>query len=124
MKERIVKFDAGREFYSEEGCFILEMWNTPDDPDVSIAQARVAPGITTRRHRLRATAERYVILEGNGSVEVGARPSQAVKAGDVVFIPRRCDQRITNTGKKDLVFLAVCSPRFVNEVYEDRSSEI
>jgi oxalate decarboxylase/phosphoglucose isomerase-like protein (cupin superfamily) len=30
-----------------------------------------------------------------------------------------CRQRITNTGVDDLVFLAICSPRFSQDVYED-----
>jgi oxalate decarboxylase/phosphoglucose isomerase-like protein (cupin superfamily) len=30
-----------------------------------------------------------------------------------------CPQRITNTGAEDLVFLAICSPRFSQDVYED-----
>ncbi len=120
MKERIMRFDPGREFYIKEGCFILELWNTAEDPVVSIARARVLPGATTRRHRLRGTVERYVIVEGTGSVEVGSLAPQRVNAGDVVLIPAGCDQRITNTGGGDLVFLAVCSPRFTDEVYEDR----
>ncbi len=120
MKERILKSDPGREFLTEEGCFILELWNTADDPAVSMARARVSPWVTTRRHRLRGTVERYIILEGAGSVEVGSLAPQKVNAGDVVLIPAGCDQRITNIGGADLVFLAVCSPRFMNEVYEDR----
>jgi oxalate decarboxylase/phosphoglucose isomerase-like protein (cupin superfamily) len=40
-------------------------------------------------------------------------------AGDVVSIPAACAQRIANTGAGDLVFLAVCTPRFVQEAYEE-----
>jgi oxalate decarboxylase/phosphoglucose isomerase-like protein (cupin superfamily) len=39
--------------------------------------------------------------------------------GDVVLIPPMCRQRITNTGSEDLIFLAICTPRFSNDVYED-----
>ncbi len=121
MKETIRKIDPRSEFFTEEDCFIVELWNMPEDPDVSIARARVSPGVTTRRHRLRRTVERYVILGGAGRVEVGSLAPQAVNAGDVVLIPPDCDQRITNTGKTDLIFLAICSPRFTSEVYEDRA---
>lgn len=77
------------------------------------------PGITTRWHRVRDTAERYVILEGKGRVEVGELAPQDVAPGDVVLIPPSCRQRITNLGSGDLVFLAVCTPRFTQEAYED-----
>ena len=42
-----------------------------------------------------------------------------VSAGDVVLIPPEAHQRITNTGSSDLVFLAICSPRFSEAVYVD-----
>ena len=35
------------------------------------------------------------------------------------MIPAGCRQRITNTGRDDLVFLALCTPRFVPASYED-----
>ena len=119
MQETIRPFNPDTEFYTSEGCFIIELSNTEDDPDVSIARARVAPGVTTRWHRLRATAERYVILEGEGRVEVGNRPPENVGPGDVVLIPPLCRQRIANTGRQDLIFLAVCSPRYTDSAYED-----
>lgn len=119
MKPVIHLFDARAEYDTPERCFINELANTADDPDVSIARARVAPGVTTRWHRLHGIAERYVILEGTGRVEVGGLPATDVAPGDVVRIPPGCRQRIGNTGAADLVFLAICSPRFVQEAYED-----
>ena len=119
MKETIRLQNPEDEFYTSEGCYITELSNTSDDPDVSIARARVEPGVTTRWHRLRDTAERYCIIDGKGRVEIGNLSPQDVSAGDVVLIPPMCCQRITNTGPEDLVFLAICSPRFSNSVYED-----
>ena len=108
-----------KEFWFEEGCFIIELCNTPDDPAVSIARARVPIGVTTRWHHVKGTIERYVILEGNGRAEVGELPPREVGAGDIVHIPSSCRQRITNIGDKDLVFLAICTPRFVRQAYEE-----
>src|SRR5438105_1489178 len=107
------------EFYTPERCFITELSNTPEDPAVSIARARVQSGVTTRWHRVKDTAERYVILEGRGRAEIGNLQGKDVVAGDVVFIPPSWRQRITNTGAGDLVFLAVCTPRFTAEAYEE-----
>jgi mannose-6-phosphate isomerase-like protein (cupin superfamily) len=106
------------EYYFEEGCFITELSNTPRDPDLSIARARVPVGVTTRWHRVKNTAERYVILDGRGRAEVGQQPPRKVIPGDVVVIPASERQRIANIGDKDLVFLAICTPRFERAAYE------
>jgi mannose-6-phosphate isomerase-like protein (cupin superfamily) len=119
MEPRIYKFDSEKEYYySDEGCHIIELSNAPGDPDVSIARARVEPGKSTRWHCLKGISERYVVLEGKGAVEVGGKPSCEVGPGDVVLIPPMIRQRITNTGASDLVFIAICSPRFTPEAYE------
>jgi mannose-6-phosphate isomerase-like protein (cupin superfamily) len=123
MKETIFPFNPQREFFTPEGCYILELSNSAADPAASIARARVTPGITTRRHRVRETVERYIILEGKGLVEVGSLPPQEVNPGDVVLIPPGCRQRITNTGGEDLIFLCLCTPRFIPEAYEDLESD-
>jgi mannose-6-phosphate isomerase-like protein (cupin superfamily) len=123
MNETIKRINLGAEFYTPEKCYIIELSNKPDDPDASIARVRVVPGVTTRWHRLKGTTERYVILEGSGRVEVGSLTPQDVSAGDVVLIPPLCRQRITNLGRGDLIFLAVCTPPFRAEVYEDIDSD-
>jgi mannose-6-phosphate isomerase-like protein (cupin superfamily) len=123
LKEEIRPIDLGAEFDTPERCFIIEQSNTANDPEISIARARVEPGVTTRWHRLIGTAERYIILEGIGRVEVGSLSTQEVKAGDVVVIPPSYRQRITNIGEGDLIFLAICTPPFRQENYEDIDSE-
>lgn len=107
------------EFLTEERCHIRELANSEADGEVSIAQARVAAGVTTRWHRLRDTRERYVILSGRGRMELGTLAPQEVGPGDVVLIPAGCRQRITALGDTDLLFLAICSPRFLPSAYED-----
>jgi mannose-6-phosphate isomerase-like protein (cupin superfamily) len=119
MKEAVKRLKPADEFSTPEGCYIAELSNTPDDPGVSIARARVEPGVTTRWHRLRETTERYCIISGRGRVEIGDLPAQEVHAGDVVLIPPMCRQRIANIGTEDLIFIAVCTPRFSVDVYED-----
>jgi mannose-6-phosphate isomerase-like protein (cupin superfamily) len=119
MKPAIRKFDHGAEFPTAERCYVNELSNVADDPEVSIARARVTPGVTTRWHCLRDMAERYVIVEGTGRVEVADLPARDVGPGDVVLIPPGCRQRIACTGVRDLVFLAICTPRFRPEAYLD-----
>ncbi len=119
MKPEVRTFNPDDEFYIDEGCHIVELSNSEHDPALSIARARVEPGATTRWHALKGTVERYVIVEGAGLVEVGDRPAQHVAAGDTVIIPADCRQRIANIGTGDLVFLALCTPRFLSENYVD-----
>lgn len=108
-----------QEYFFAEGCFITELSNSAADPAVSIARARLEPGKITRWHYLRDTAERYVVLQGAGRVEIGDLPAHSVGAGDVVIIPPGVRQRISNIGADDLVFLAICSPRFSTDAYVD-----
>jgi len=116
---RILTLAAGSEYYFEEGCYIIELLNDADDPALSIARARVAPGKTTRWHCLHQTVERYQILTGSGDVEIGDLPVTRVSAGDTVIIPAGVAQRIHNPGEDELVFLALCTPRFQPENYFD-----
>ncbi len=119
MRATIRSAAPGDEYATSERVHILELSNHADDPGMSIARARVAPGVTTRWHHLVGTAERYVILEGTGRVEVADLPPHDVVAGDVVLIPPMARQRITNTGVGDLVFLALCTPRFRFDDYRE-----
>jgi len=118
MKPVVISADESDEYYFKEGCHILEVMNSADDPALSIARARVAVGATTRLHVLKNTAERYYILSGTGSVTVG-QLQQPVGVGDVVCIPPDVTQQIVNDGTEDLVFLALCTPRFELENYRD-----
>jgi hypothetical protein len=63
-KPHIIHNETDSEYYFEEGCFITELWNSPTDKEVSIARARVEPGVTTRLHSLKNVTERYIILKG------------------------------------------------------------
>ena len=117
MQPQIIHPDLAAEYYFAEGCHILESWNDPADHQASIARARVATGMTTRWHALTGVAERYLIISGTGQVEVGDQ-IETVQSGDVVVIPAGVRQRITNTGAHDLVFYAVCTPRFTPTCYQ------
>jgi mannose-6-phosphate isomerase-like protein (cupin superfamily) len=123
MKACIKRHEPGSEYYFDEGCYINELSNSADDPELSIARARVAPGQTTRWHRLHGVSERYLVLEGRGLAEVADLEPAEVGPGDVVIIPPGAAQRITGLGDQDLVFLAICSPPFTQQAYEEIATE-
>lgn len=112
MPTALWKQDASNELSMPERCHIIETFNSPADESLSIARARVEPGITTAWHIVKGTVERYIIASGHGRVEVGDFPAADVGPGDVVIIPAGVRQRITNTGDQDLIFYCVCTPRF------------
>jgi len=117
VQAQICRADPSKEFLTQENCFILEVSNDAGDPDISIARARLRPGVTTAWHRLDGIVERYVIVRGKGRVEVADLPPTIVSEGDVVRIPANVAQRITNVGGEDLVFFCVCTPRFTPTAY-------
>jgi mannose-6-phosphate isomerase-like protein (cupin superfamily) len=119
MQAKILRAAHSDEFYTEERCHILELSNSASDSELSIARARVEPGVTTALHRVIDTVERYVILSGSGHMEVEGLEACTVEPQDVVIIPQGASQRITNTGDDDLIFLAICTPRFLLQRYED-----
>jgi mannose-6-phosphate isomerase-like protein (cupin superfamily) len=109
-------FDPAKEHFTSEGCFMTELLNDPQQPECSIARARVRPGVTTQLHCLEVT-ERYIIVSGTGRVEVGGAKAAAVGSSTIVHIAAGVSQRITNTGTEDLIFLCVCTPRFTTQAY-------
>ena len=117
MNAQINRAAEAEEYYTEERCYILELSNSSADEGLSIARARVEPGVTTAVHRVIDTVERYVILSGTGRVEVEGLEPADVGQYDVVTIPEGATQRITNTADTDLLFLAICTPRFKQDHY-------
>lgn len=110
------------EFYTPERCHITELLNAPAAPDVSLAVARVEPGVTTQLHALTGVVERYIVRKGEGVVEIdGIR--HPLRLGESALIPAGAAQRITNTGTEDLEFYCLCTPRFFPESYVNLESE-
>jgi len=107
------------EIPTEERCHILELLNESDDLSQSIARARVEPGVTTAWHQLKDTSEVYLLISGQGTIELNENEAHDLIKGDLVRIPPNTPQRIKNTGIEDLVFLCFCTPAFGAHCYED-----
>jgi len=109
------------EIFTGERCYIRELLNEAAVPQASLAETRVAPGVTTELHRL-SVAEWYIIQEGEGLMDLDDGEPFAVRPGDIVVISPQMPQRITNTGSGDLRFLCLCLPAFRPECYESLES--
>lgn len=117
MKAVLIKSNSLKEFFIPEQCFISELWNTEGDESVSIARARIEPGVTTAPHFLENITERYLILQGKGRIEAGDLKNTEVNAGDVIVFPAGSPQSMSNIGDDDLIFYAICTPRFRQNSY-------
>ena len=120
MQPKIVKANILKPYLTPERCYIAENYS---DKDVSIAVATVKPGITTKAHHLKGIQEIYIITAGEGKVAFSGLKPTKVSVGDVIVIPAGASQKITNTGKTDLVFYCVCTPRFTETCYFDDEPE-
>ncbi len=49
---------------------------------------------------------------------MGDVSAKRVGPGDVVIMPAGTSQKIENDGKIDLLFYAICSPRFTQDAYD------
>lgn len=84
----------------------------------SLAEARIAPGITTHLHCHHTSEELYHITAGRGEMTLGDNYF-SVAAGDTVCIPAGTPHCIENPGPDDLVILCCCSP-----AYQDEDTEL
>jgi len=116
MEPKIVKKDEKNEFFTEERCFIIDS-SESSDRIMSIAIARVEPGVTTAFHYLDGIDERYLMISGRGRMEIGDLQPQDIRSGDIVYIPAGTKQRITNTEPDDLIFYCICTPPFDKKRY-------
>ncbi len=113
----IKKYDPDKQFSTSERCDINELLNHIDDAACSIARASVAPGVCTQLHAVKNTVERYIILQGQGKVFINYSPPEKVAYLDTITIPPGVSQKIENTGKTELIFLCICTPRFEQKNY-------
>ncbi len=77
----------------------------------SLAEETLPPGKTVTPHIHEVLEEIYYILSGFGVMTIGEE-SQAVSAGDAIYIPKNNLHLLTNTGAEDMKILLVCGPAF------------
>jgi len=120
LQPKIVKSGSLNPYLTPERCYIAENFS---NKDVSIAIATVKPGVATKAHYLKKIQEIYIITAGEGKVTFSGLEPTNVGVGDVIVIPAGTSQKIINTGKADLVFYCVCTPRFTQDCYFDDEAE-
>jgi mannose-6-phosphate isomerase-like protein (cupin superfamily) len=79
----------------------------------SLAEASLEPGQATQRHYHARSEELYVLLEGEGDMEVDGERSR-VGPGEAILIPPGAWHEI-RAGEAPLRFLCCCAPPYSDE---------
>ena len=82
--------------------------------ECSIAHAIIPPGESTLPHLLKKSTELYYILQGVGEMHID-KETAPVSPGQCILIPPQARQWIRNTGRENLVFLCIVSPKWQAE---------
>jgi len=101
--------DELQAFTTKDGSEIREFHHTPAQ---SLAEASLAPGQSTQRHYHAASEEIYVVLEGDGELEIDGE-RRRVHPGDAALIPAGAWHEIVATSP--LRFLCCCAPPYSEE---------
>ena len=98
--------DELRAFTTKDGSTIREFHHSAAQ---SLAEASVSAGARTQRHQHRVTEEIYVVLDGEGELEVDGE-RRGVGPGDAILIPAGAWHEISATS--ELRFLCCCVPPY------------
>jgi mannose-6-phosphate isomerase-like protein (cupin superfamily) len=80
----------------------------------SLAEATLEPGQATQRHYHARSEEIYVLLAGEGEMEVDGA-TRRVGPGDAILIPSGAWHQIRATGSGELRFLCCCAPPYAHD---------
>jgi mannose-6-phosphate isomerase-like protein (cupin superfamily) len=80
----------------------------------SLAEATLRPGQATRRHYHAETEEVYLLLAGEGEMEIDG-DRRHVGAGDAILIPPGARHEIRADEGAELRFLCCCAPPYRDE---------
>ena len=101
-----------KEFVAGDGTLLREVLHPKNDGvelKFNVAYARVKPGKSSFKHRMKTSTEVYYILNGRGMMYID-KESKEVGVGSTVYIPPNSVQYIKNLGTDDLEFVCIVNP--------------
>lgn len=100
-------------YTTRDGSVIRELVHPQQHGNVqqSLAEASLAPGMSTLLHRHRQTEEIYHITAGHGMMTLGDA-CFAISPGDSICIPPGTAHALENTGDVPLKLLCCCAPAY------------
>ncbi len=75
--------------------------------ELTLSMTVLHEGRATTGHSHDQTEEIYNFTAGTGEIDLGNESPQPITAGDLVLIPRGIFHKVTNKGKRDLIFVCV-----------------
>jgi mannose-6-phosphate isomerase-like protein (cupin superfamily) len=96
-------------FTTKDGSTIREYQHTERQ---SLAEATLDPGASTRRHYHAQSEEIYLLVEGDGTMELDGE-ERAVGPGDAILIPPRAWHQLT-AGPHGVRLLCCCVPAYAD----------
>jgi mannose-6-phosphate isomerase-like protein (cupin superfamily) len=105
--------DDQEPFVTKDGSEIRELLSPRNSAirNQSLAEARLAPGLSTDEHYHPQAEEIYLITHGTGRMRIGTE-SRAIRAGDAIAIPPGQRHKLWNTGQDTLRLLCCCAPAY------------
>ncbi len=103
-------------FKTKDGSVIRSLLDLTCAPVLhqSLAEASLAPGVATTRHRHALSEEFYYVMEGQALIEIEEESAQ-IQVGDVVLISPGKAHKIRNNSTGPLRILCACSPPYAHE---------
>jgi quercetin dioxygenase-like cupin family protein len=106
--------DDAEAFTTKDGSTVRELLGTQHGAaNQSLAEATLEPGQATQRHYHARTEELYVLLEGDGEMEVDGT-TRTVGAGDAILIPPGAWHTL-RAGGDGARLLCCCAPPYRHE---------
>jgi mannose-6-phosphate isomerase-like protein (cupin superfamily) len=107
--------DDAEAFTTKDGSTIRELLGAQHGAaNQSLAEATLEPGQATQRHYHARNEELYVLLDGEGEMEVDGA-TRRVGAGDAILIPPGAWHQITSAADTPLRFLCCCAPPYSHD---------
>ncbi len=103
-------------YVTRDGSLIRELVHPErgGPPNLSVAEAVIAPGQATRPHYHTDSNEVYYVLSGKGVVRIGEK-SEFAEAGACLFIPARAVHAARCDSDAALVILCLSAPPYTHE---------
>ena len=114
IKYSFPEFEKKLQGHHGDTALYQEVWgrgeNLPEGVKsfTDLVRITIKPGGTNRLHSHEDREQIYIILQGEGVMQVGEEKEEA-KAGDAIFLPAQIPHGFFNTGKKTAVILLLAA---------------
>ncbi|MEN8257132.1 MAG: cupin domain-containing protein [Thermodesulfobacteriota bacterium] len=113
MVNKISRYGSIKEYITKDGSEIREMIHPQhqDNKKISVAEARIKPGMKTEPHYHKKSEEVYVVMAGKGLLRIEDKRYEIEKGVSIVIMPGQV-HGLENTNNEDLVVMCCCAPAY------------